>query len=93
VAVYAWNLDGEKTVSQPGRYLAGVPVAEFRQLDINLTPYGFLKAAQAANPTAISIRLRRGGITWKGKSTLVSVTAMATEPSTTRTCWSWFNPG
>ena len=54
---YAWNLDGEKAVPQPGRHLAGVPVAEFRQPDINLTPYGFLKAAQAANSTAISITL------------------------------------
>ena len=42
---YGWNLDGEKTAPQPGRHLVGVPVAEFRQLDINLTPYGFLKAA------------------------------------------------
>ena len=75
---YAWNLDGEKAVPQPGRYLAGVPVAEFRQLDINLTPYGFLKAAQAANPTAISITLPSppGGITRNGKATLVSFTTM-----------------
>src|SRR5712671_7786612 len=49
---YAWNMEGEKAVPQPSLYLAGVPVAEFRQLDILLTPYGFLKAAQAANPTA-----------------------------------------
>jgi hypothetical protein len=62
---YAWNLDGEKAAPQPGRYLAGVPVAGFRQLEINLTPYGFLKAAQAASPTAILITLPRGGITWK----------------------------
>src|SRR3984893_9735916 len=46
---YAWNMDGEKAVPQPGSYLAGVPVAEFRQLDMLLTPHGFLKAAQAAN--------------------------------------------
>jgi hypothetical protein len=90
---YAWNLDGEKAAPQPGRYLAGVPVAEFRQPDINLTPYGFLKAAQAANPTAISITLPRGGITWKGRATFLSFTVMGTERSTTRTCWSWFKPG
>lgn len=90
---YAWNLDGEKAAPQPGRCLVGVPVAEFRQLDINLTPYGFLKAAQAANPTAISITLPRGGITWKSKATLLSFTTMGTERSTTRTCWSWFQPG
>jgi hypothetical protein len=54
---HGWNRDGENAVPQPGRHLVGVPVAEFRQLGINLTPYGFLKAAQAANPTAISITL------------------------------------
>src|SRR5213596_130305 len=54
---YAWNMNGQNPVPQPGLYLAGVPVAEFRQLDLLLTPYGFLKAAQAANPTAISLML------------------------------------
>src|SRR5712691_12737031 len=75
---YAWNMDGEKAVPQPGTYLAGVPMAEFRQLDIMLTPHGFLKAAQAANPTAISLTLPQspGGITQNGKATLVSFTAM-----------------
>src|SRR6266853_1168559 len=75
---YAWNMDGEKAVPQPGSYLAGVPVGEFRQLDILLTPHGFLKAAQAANQTAISITLPTppGGITRNGKATLVSFTTM-----------------
>jgi glyoxylase-like metal-dependent hydrolase (beta-lactamase superfamily II) len=75
---YAWNMDGEKAVPQPGSYLAGVSVAEFRQLDILLTPHGFLKAAQAANPTSISITLPTppGGITRNGKATLVSFTTM-----------------
>src|SRR5712691_13431127 len=75
---YAWNMDGEKAIPQPGSYLAGIPVAEFRQLDIWLTPHGFLKAAQAANPTAISLTLPQspGGITQNGKATLVSFTAM-----------------
>src|SRR5438876_6939025 len=40
---YAWNIDGQNPVPQPGQYLAGVSIAEFRQLDILLTPYGFLK--------------------------------------------------
>src|SRR6266849_2935491 len=75
----AWNMDGQNPVPQPGLYLAGIPVAEFRQLDILLTPYGFLKAALAAtNPTAISFTLPvpPGTITMNGKATLVSFTAM-----------------
>src|SRR5437867_5799171 len=54
---YAWNIDGQNPVPQTGQYLAGVPVAEFRQLDILLTPHGFLKAAFDANPTAVSLAL------------------------------------
>src|SRR3989441_2886414 len=75
---YAWNVDGQNAVPQPGQYLAGIPVAEFRQLDILLTPYGFLKAALAANPTSISLTLPNspGGITQNGKAKLVSFTAM-----------------
>jgi glyoxylase-like metal-dependent hydrolase (beta-lactamase superfamily II) len=75
---HAWNVDGEKAVPQPGQYLAGISVAEYRQLDILLTPHGFLKAAMAANPTAISITLPSspGAITLNGKATLVSFTAM-----------------
>jgi glyoxylase-like metal-dependent hydrolase (beta-lactamase superfamily II) len=74
----AWNMDGQNIVPQPGSYLAGIPVAEFRQLDILLTPHGFLKAAMAGNPTAISLTLPSppGGITQNGKATLVSFTAM-----------------
>jgi Metallo-beta-lactamase superfamily len=75
---YAWNMDRQNAVPQPGLYLAGLPVAEFRQLDILLTPHGFLKAALAAEPTAISIRLPSspGGITQNGRATLVSFTTM-----------------
>jgi glyoxylase-like metal-dependent hydrolase (beta-lactamase superfamily II) len=74
----AWNMDGQNPVPQPGQYLAGIPVAEFRQLDILLTPIGFLRAALAANPTAISLTLPSspGGITQNGKATIVSFTAM-----------------
>jgi len=75
----AWNMNGQNPVPQPGQYLAGIPMAEFRQLDILLTPHGFLKAAMAAqNATAISITLPTppGGITTNGKATLVSFTAM-----------------
>ena len=76
---YAWNVDGQTPVPQPGQYLAGISVADFRQLDILLTPYGFLKAGLAAtNPTAISLTLAQppGGITQNGKATIVSFTAM-----------------
>jgi glyoxylase-like metal-dependent hydrolase (beta-lactamase superfamily II) len=74
----AWNMDGQNPVPQPGQYLAGISVSEFRQLDILLTPHGFLKAASAANPTAISLTLpgSPGAITQNGKATLVSFTAM-----------------
>ncbi|PYS05037.1 MAG: MBL fold metallo-hydrolase [Acidobacteria bacterium] len=76
---YAWNLNDQTPVPQPGQYLAGIPVAEYRQLDILVTPHGFLKAAMAAqNATAISITLPTppGAITANGKATLVSFTAM-----------------
>ena len=74
----SWNMDGQNPVPQPGQYLAGIPVAEYRQLDILLTPHGFLKAALAASPTAISLTLPSspGAITTNGKATLVSFTAM-----------------
>src|SRR5499427_4964719 len=75
---YAWNIDGQNPVPQPGFYLAGISVAEFRQLDILLTPHGFLKAAQAANPTAVSLTFPAspGAISQNGKATMVSFTAM-----------------
>ena len=76
---YAWNMQDGKPVPQPGQYLAGVTVAEFRRLDILLTPHGFLRAAMAApNPTAISLTLGSptGAVTPNGKQTLVSFTAM-----------------
>jgi glyoxylase-like metal-dependent hydrolase (beta-lactamase superfamily II) len=75
---YAWNMQDGKPVPQPGEYLAGIPIAEYRQLDILLTPHGFLRAAQAGNPTAISLSLpgSPGAITQNGKATLVSFTAM-----------------
>jgi glyoxylase-like metal-dependent hydrolase (beta-lactamase superfamily II) len=75
----AWNLADGKPVPQPGQYLAGLPIAEFRQLDILLTPHGFLRAAMAAtNATAVSLTLGSptGAVTPNGKATLVSFTAM-----------------
>ena len=75
---FAWNQDGQNAVPQPGEYLAGISVADFRQLDILLTPIGFLKTAMASNPTAISLQFpgSPGGLTRNGKATLVSFTAM-----------------
>lgn len=76
---YAWNMQDGRPVPQPGQYLAGVPVSEFRRLDIALTPHGFLRAAMAAaNATAISLTLGSptGAVTPNGKQTLVSFTLM-----------------
>jgi len=75
----AWNMNGTMAQPQPGQYLAGIPVAEFRQLDILLTPHGFLKAAmQASNPTTISLTLGSptGAVTPNGRAKLVQFTAM-----------------
>ena len=42
---YAWNMQGSNANPAPN-------AAEVRQLDILLSPHGFLKAAMASNPTA-----------------------------------------
>ena len=77
---YAWNLDGTRVVPESGTYLAGITVAELRQLDIALTPHGFLKAAMAGNPTAITQTYAYGDPAGNnrttgngGKATIVSV--------------------
>lgn len=44
---FAWNMNGNTAAPQPA-------AAEQRALEIMLTPYGFLKAAMANNPTAIT---------------------------------------
>jgi glyoxylase-like metal-dependent hydrolase (beta-lactamase superfamily II) len=59
----AWDMPGGKTIPQPG-------VAAERQLQIRLTPHGFLKAAMENNPTATK-GVRGTEITFKsGKYTL-----------------------
>jgi glyoxylase-like metal-dependent hydrolase (beta-lactamase superfamily II) len=52
----AWNVQNNSPVAITAGYLAGIPVSELRQLDIALTPHGFIKAAlaQGANPTAVT---------------------------------------
>ena len=44
---YAWNMQGNGVRPVPA-------AAEVRQLEVWLTPHGFLKAALAGNPTAVS---------------------------------------
>ena len=43
----AWNMNGTTVVPQPA-------LAEQRQLEVMLSPYGFLKYAMANNPTAVT---------------------------------------
>lgn len=53
---FVWNVEGDKVVPQTRPYLDGVPVSDLRQLEIMITPHGFLKAALAASDaTAISL--------------------------------------
>jgi glyoxylase-like metal-dependent hydrolase (beta-lactamase superfamily II) len=80
---YAWNMNGDMAVPQPGLYMAGIPVAELRQLEIFLTPHGFLKGAMAANNAALtSVTLpfvgpTNAGMTENGrKATILSYVAM-----------------
>ncbi len=80
---YAWNMNGDTPVPQPGQYMAGIPIAELRQLEIFLTPHGFLKGAMAANNAALtSVTLpfagpTNAGLTENGrKATILSYVAM-----------------
>ena len=77
---FAWNIRGDTPVPQTGRFLEGPPIAELRQLEIALTPHGFLKAALAGNPTAISqpiVGPSDGGLSSNGrKITIVSFTTL-----------------
>ena len=61
---YSWNLNGPNPASQPA-------AAEVRQLDIWMSPHGFLKAAaDATDATAVSLVLQGRELT------IVSFTAM-----------------
>src|SRR4029077_15731197 len=53
---YAWNMQGETPVPLTRGYLDGVSFSDLRQLEMMLTPHGFLKAALAA-PEATAITL------------------------------------
>src|SRR3990172_3746232 len=76
---YAWNLQGNTPVPLTRPYLDGIPYGEYRQLELVLTPHGFLKAALAAsNHTAISLPIvgpSEFGLSQNGrKVTIVSFT-------------------
>ena len=44
---YAWDVQNGMAVPQTRPYLDGIPVNELRQLELAITPHGFLKAALA----------------------------------------------
>jgi L-ascorbate metabolism protein UlaG (beta-lactamase superfamily) len=53
---YAWDMQGDKPTPLPGLYLDGVPYPDLRNLELVITPHGFLKAALAAkDATAITL--------------------------------------
>jgi hypothetical protein len=53
---YAWDMRGDKPVPLTSLYLDGVRYADLRQLELAITPHGFLKAAIAAkDATAITL--------------------------------------
>ena len=55
---YAWDMQGDTPVPLTRMYLDGVPYSDLRQLELVLTPDGFLKAALAASDaTAISLNI------------------------------------
>jgi len=55
---YAWDIRNNTPVPLTRPYLDGIPVGELRQLELAITPHGFLKAALAAtDATAIRLAL------------------------------------
>src|SRR4029077_4700727 len=53
---YAWDMQGDKPVPFTSLYLDGVSYTDLRQLDLAITPHGFLKTAMAAkDATAITL--------------------------------------
>ena len=78
---YAWNLQGENPVL-PGRpYLEGMPHNDLRQLEIIMTPHGFLKAALAAKDARVMstaiVGPTNAGLTENGRrANLVAFTAL-----------------
>jgi hypothetical protein len=57
---YAWDIRGDKPAPLTSLYLDGVPYSDLRQLELAITPHGFLKAALAAkDATAITLPASR----------------------------------
>jgi hypothetical protein len=55
---YAWDMRGDTPVPLTRGYLDGIPYNELRQLEIAITPHGFLKAALASSDAkAIKMQL------------------------------------
>jgi L-ascorbate metabolism protein UlaG (beta-lactamase superfamily) len=53
---YAWDMQGDKPVPLTGLYLDGVSYADLRQLEVAITPHGFLRSAIIAkDATAITL--------------------------------------
>jgi len=72
-------MQGERPVPLTGLYLDGVPYADLRQLELAITPHGFLKAALAAtDASAITLPIvgaSDAGLSQNGrKVTIVSFT-------------------
>ena len=58
----AWDVNGANNVRQ-WEYLSGIDTAEFRQLEIMLTPHGFVKTALAPGANPAIVPGGRGGAT------------------------------
>jgi glyoxylase-like metal-dependent hydrolase (beta-lactamase superfamily II) len=76
---YAWDMQGDKPLPLTSLYLDGVSYADLRQLELAITPHGFLKAALAAkDATAITLPIvgsSDAGLSQNGrKVTIVSFT-------------------
>src|ERR1700733_10444771 len=76
---YACDVRGDKPLPLTSLYLDGVPYADLRQLELAITPHGFLKAALAAkDATAITLPIvgaSDAGLSQNGRNvTIVSFT-------------------
>ena len=76
---YAWDMEDGKAVPLTRLYLDGVTYSDLRQLELAITPHGFLKAALAAkDATAITLPIvgaSDAGLSQNGrKVTVVSFT-------------------
>ncbi|HEV3334610.1 MAG TPA: MBL fold metallo-hydrolase [Bryobacteraceae bacterium] len=76
---YAWDIQGDQPLPLTRLYLDGVSYADLRQLELAITPHGFLKAALAAkDTTAIKLPIvgsSDAGLSQNGrKVTIVSFT-------------------